>query len=646
MRIDITDSDIERVEKMLLPAGCAFDDERRTFIKCMESRDVVACPGSGKTTALLAKLLILAQKQPFDGGRGICVLTHTNVAINEIKKRAGDSCGYIFAYPNFFGTIQTFVNSFLAIPCYRTKFHHPTQCINDDRYLNEVRDAYRCNRNELWALEYKHKDGATVLADYWFHPRTLQIGQTLDEPIRGLGQTTPTYRVIHRIRMEILRQGFLSYKDAYSLALRYLEQIPSLVNCITSRFRFLFMDEAQDTEEYQFRVLNLAFDARDMIIQRIGDPNQAIFHQNVRDAVYWQPRAPLRFSESLRFGDTIARVLTSVRVDQTLALRPSPRVDSLAPHILTFRHGEEKDVLAGFSELVGRFSGTLPKNGAIKAVAWVCKSMPSEARLSIPAYFPRFARRRKNVSLILPNLLSYLAHAMNMARANDLQAFREAIWQGVTQTLDARAIRDSRRQARFTPVSVQSYWRSEHKESYDEFRSQMAQWFLLPTSDNDIYRQLREDVLSSLATLWPDIARGGFVTGSDLSPLAQLPDDTIAPRNCYVAPNGVVVEVGTVHSVKGETHCATLYLETYYQKRHDSERLVAFLSGQRPKDLLDKSYHRQNLKVAHVAFSRASHLVAFACRENSISSHADALEKNGWVIRSVSDLVPDEDTQT
>ena len=82
----ITDDDIKMAEELILPKGERFNDERRTFIKSTESRDVLACPGSGKTTALLAKLYILAQKMPFPDGRGICVLTHTNVAIDEIQR--------------------------------------------------------------------------------------------------------------------------------------------------------------------------------------------------------------------------------------------------------------------------------------------------------------------------------------------------------------------------------------------------------------------------------------------------------------------------------------------------------------------------------------------------------------------------------
>ena len=140
--LQVSDADIARVEGLLLPAGCGFNEERRSFIRCMESRDVVACPGSGKTTALLAKLLILASYMPFSDGRGVCVLTHTNVAIDEIKRRAGGAADALFVHPNFFGTIQGFVNRFLAIPAYRNRFKQPIQVIDNDPFYAEIEKYY------------------------------------------------------------------------------------------------------------------------------------------------------------------------------------------------------------------------------------------------------------------------------------------------------------------------------------------------------------------------------------------------------------------------------------------------------------------------------------------------------------------------
>ena len=86
MQINITDKDISWAERILLPTAEHFDEEQKAVIKCFETKDICACPGSGKTTALLAKLLILSQHMPLKNNRGICVLTHTNVAIDEIGR--------------------------------------------------------------------------------------------------------------------------------------------------------------------------------------------------------------------------------------------------------------------------------------------------------------------------------------------------------------------------------------------------------------------------------------------------------------------------------------------------------------------------------------------------------------------------------
>ena len=91
--------------------------ERMNIINYWNSCDVVACPGSGKTTVLLAKLLLLAKRMPFKDGRGICVLTHTNIAIDQIKHTLGNKADVLFEHPNFFGTIQSFIDRFLTIPC-------------------------------------------------------------------------------------------------------------------------------------------------------------------------------------------------------------------------------------------------------------------------------------------------------------------------------------------------------------------------------------------------------------------------------------------------------------------------------------------------------------------------------------------------
>ena len=132
--INVTEADIEYAEKVLLPEGYNFDPERRLFIRDLSTLDLQAVPGSGKTTALLAKLLILERYMPLQSGRGVLVISHTNAAVDEIKERIGKHCPKLFAYPNFVGTIQSFVDVFLAIPFYTNKFKKKPSRIDSEIY--------------------------------------------------------------------------------------------------------------------------------------------------------------------------------------------------------------------------------------------------------------------------------------------------------------------------------------------------------------------------------------------------------------------------------------------------------------------------------------------------------------------------------
>lgn len=109
-----TDDEIKIAHDILLKGKKTFDENRIGIIKEDGSCYVQASPGSGKTTALLAKLIILANRMPLPDGKGVCVLTHTNVAIDEIKAKLGSKVDSLFRYPNFFGTIQTFLHKYVT----------------------------------------------------------------------------------------------------------------------------------------------------------------------------------------------------------------------------------------------------------------------------------------------------------------------------------------------------------------------------------------------------------------------------------------------------------------------------------------------------------------------------------------------------
>ena len=154
LHIDITDEDIKWAESIL--PGISFDDCRKEILKNLESVDIHACPGSGKTTLLVAKLAILAKKWTYSN-KGICVLSHTNVAREEIQERLGklDVGKKLLSYPHFIGTFQSFLHTFISIPILKSM--GTTVSIVDTDFVTERRwNALRYTR---WLeSKYKNKD--------------------------------------------------------------------------------------------------------------------------------------------------------------------------------------------------------------------------------------------------------------------------------------------------------------------------------------------------------------------------------------------------------------------------------------------------------------------------------------------------------
>lgn len=133
----ITDEDIGWATRLLKLPPAAFygedgNDLRQQILKSMDTVDVAACPGSGKTTLLVAKLAIMAEKWQHRT-RGICALSHTNVARNEIETRLSNTTAgrRLLSYPHYIGTIHGFVNDFLAMPWLRRN-GYPIKVIDTD----------------------------------------------------------------------------------------------------------------------------------------------------------------------------------------------------------------------------------------------------------------------------------------------------------------------------------------------------------------------------------------------------------------------------------------------------------------------------------------------------------------------------------
>src|SRR5690606_14128965 len=316
---EISEDDIRYAEKILLPSGKTFDPERVDFIRNFNTIDLQAVPGSGKTTALLAKLVILERKLPFADGSGILVLSHTNAAIDEIKEKIFQYCPKLFAYPNFIGTIQSFTDQFLAVPMFIHWRKHKPNRIDSELFFESLHR--QLSYGTRLALEKRLSNNYKEFIEEFTiekNGKLIHFNSFKEIEIPKIGNHTNTYKELYKVKKELLKKGILNYNDPYTFANSYIKKFPQIKFILQKRFKYVFVDEMQDMDTHQYDLLEKIFydDGNSTsILQRIGDPNQAIYSSSnkVKEEEVWQLRTPpekvLRLKGSQRLSKPIAEVV-------------------------------------------------------------------------------------------------------------------------------------------------------------------------------------------------------------------------------------------------------------------------------------------------------------------------------------------------
>ena len=627
-KFEITDEDIDRAQKIFFPDGGTFSDpnnERVNFIKCIDKNlHVQACPGSGKTTALLAKLYLLAEKMPFENNRGICVLTHTNVAIDTIKKRLGDKVDRLLSYPNFFGTIQSFVDRYLAIPFYIKTYGYKPKFIDNEFFYNRLSSFERLSTNG-WLRNNKgpHSDVFEFLIQEV--QMLLQNGKFEIDFDKLKNRNSPTFKDINNFFQKIWKDGYLRFEDAFYLAEIYLNENQNLKNIFSSRFKYVFIDEAQDTSANQKEIMEGLFN-ENVIIQWIGDTNQAIMNDDYSESA-WKPEGNksyhvLEITDSKRISQPIADVIKTVAVKSYESLNGIQGI-GLRPVIILFDDRKIDKVLPKFAELLIEKKAIFDNNEKtiweiskltghpIKAVGWVGKEKNNG--LSIPSYFKDFynvsASKRKQH---FPNLYTMYELSRNL----DPKEFKDRVINCILESLYVSDITYNNKI--FTKTSFYEFVSSTNENFLTELNTQIAKFYC----DQESFDNFSGYVIGLLEDNLKLKLNGDSKKYLSEKVLMEVKQEQAENNNIFKHNHDgteISFQIATVHSVKGETHTATLYLDTKFHKNS-----IKYIEQQ----LNGNSYNKKNektekaLKVTHVAFSRATHLLCIAVEKSSLNVSA------------------------
>lgn len=691
-----TDEEIKIAHDILLKDKKPFDSDKINIIKEDSSCYVQACPGSGKTTTLLAKLIILANKMPLPEGKGICVLTHTNVAIDEIKAKLGTKADVLFRYPNFFGTIQTFLHKYVTAAAlhyfYGSQIAYVDNDVANAVFLNKYSRLpigksklkgwlYRqiiSKEHNIDAAEIEMLGGVDMLTaanvikkkkrvdKYIFQLKGYNWSQ-IPREYRSLIQTkgnsiqnslilsfrvdwnsnkiitdsgsirvnSPSGAEYMKIKEEMFSEGILSFQDAYDLAFRYIrEKELDFSRFSDKRFKYLFIDEVQDCDGLQVDLIQKIFDENKVVIQRFGDYCQAIYERDEcsgpeNDKL--KDKQVLHIHDSIRFGEKIAKPLRSLCMVPNDKLVGNDEIPSVTPIIITYE--DPLSVLPKYVELLNTTLIPEMNNRSIsdianqekredplhrinvKACGWVGKKGASAQKRYIESYFPQFEKKNAGPKVEGVSFNEFMFKNLH----GTIKEHATSIIQGILKYLDLCEIRNGNR--RYTKTSFLEFLTATNIEQKENFLKEVMNWALLiakSNSDDDINKirsTIHQYITETILPLYgkeetPD-ALSFFNAINENLPKGQATEH----RNVYHGDSGTIdIEVSTVHAVKGETHAATLYLETFYNRHHESDRLAEQFKGVAytgtDADTL------KNLRVAYVGMSRPRYMLCVAIQQD------------------------------
>lgn len=669
-----TADEIKIAHDIILAGKAEFEQDKINVILCNESRDIQACPGSGKTTVLLAKLAILANRMPFKDGSGICVLTHTNVAIDEIKSRFGKYSNILLNYPNFCGTIQSFVDQFLAIPYFNSFNEKGIVTIDDDRANLLIHKAFQSlfyssskeNKKSLYSLvsidKYKnsgsivwndvHKDMEEVTKNLFIDVANQKYYRHYKDKSclaasATKGNPSFRYHFFEEVRKAAFKEGVLKYIDAYSEAFAYASIISQLKKVFSNRFHYVFIDEMQDSNQLQIDLIDSIFDNEKVIIQKFGDPYQSIYGTSDFNTCVWQPNNPLSLNNSKRFGESIAKVLKTVCVEDNNSLQGNPEINSVTPIMLVYDTPDT--VLPAFVKILKStlINGTSIadiakeerkkdplKRHNIKAIAYVGKKKED----SIHQYFPNFDNNVSGSKRPFSTVLTLNDFLMKLNVEDKPSSYRSQILDAIVVAIDRAGIKTAEGR-RYTKTSFLDWLKDTYAEIYNSLLINLSNWIVIMSeSPYNVDKHVFDGVKKFIEELIPLCNKdvniriiSSFLATKEASFYTTKSSEQSS--NIY-RDEDVDIEIATVHSVKGETHIATLYLETKYHN-YESEHFGPQLYGIPYIARNGDSFVKSALKVAYVGMSRPKFLLCYAIKTERFDQLDMVKLKNIWDVRKI-----------
>ncbi|RAS89607.1 hypothetical protein A3863_10325 [Priestia endophytica] len=298
---------------------------------------VTAGPGAGKTHWLINHIKnVLKNSERLEKTRKIACITYTNVAVETISSRLGPQSGnqvevstiHSFLYNHVVKPYITHMAEEFDIEFQKIKGHD-----NIEPKFNKVQ-VWLENHSETKKLKHpytpnqllKLPENKNVLFN-WLASLKYSFNEDFKLYLKGKESDARQLRKIIRI----LETDLLSYKKLYwqdgkidhddvlYFSYELITRYPFILKVLRAKFPYFFIDEFQDTNPIQAKIVSLLAE-EETIIGVIGDPAQSIYSfqgANIEDYLKFNVDNLIEYTitKNRRSSNQIIDLLNEIRMD-------------------------------------------------------------------------------------------------------------------------------------------------------------------------------------------------------------------------------------------------------------------------------------------------------------------------------------------
>lgn len=228
---------------------------------------VLAGAGSGKTRVLVHRIAWLIQTEGLSAFN-ILAVTFTNKASHEMRSRVEELLGRV-ANDMWIGTFHGLAHRLLRLHWHDAGLPEGFQILDSD-------DQYRLVRRIIASLDLDEDRWPVKQAQWFINGKKDEGLESHHLPDYGDVTTRTLIKIYKAYEEACQRSGLIDFSDLLLKAHKLFLTKPDVLAHYQNRFRFILVDEFQDTNSIQYAWIRMLA-GKDNNVMIVGDDDQSIY---------------------------------------------------------------------------------------------------------------------------------------------------------------------------------------------------------------------------------------------------------------------------------------------------------------------------------------------------------------------------------